>query len=604
MKALFFWIFILAGLTGTFSRVLGLLQLSFESCLEEAILSVGLGFGALAYTVFLVGSMGFLTQPVFAVVVAGIFILGMSPFQRVALGVFGEAVLFWKESRLWDRALILLMVAVFGLSLCGALAPAIGQDELCYHLMQPKNYVHAHAIYEVPFSSNSLWPYLMQMLFTLGLLLQGDSLAKLFHFATYLLAGLTIFLFLKREVGSKAALYGMAVYALTPVAFIQASFAYVDNALAFYVFISFYAFYLFLKEKKIGWAILSGIFSGFAASIKLLGLFALPILFLIAIPSFIKSDKKKNFLGATLIFTAALLISGGLWYARSWILRGNPVYPFYPEIFGGHGWGDTTYLSHGGHRNWVNFLLVFWNLTLRPQLFGGEQIGVVYLAILPLLLLQRPWPAWLKSALFFAALYVFFWFKVDPNTRFLMPALPFLACGVAYWMDKGMDASQKKGRLLIGTLLGVMLVAQSAFAIYHFKDAVALLFHKDRAFYLRDKERSFAAAKEINRSLKATDRILSTREMRGYYFENTFVLEGDIWRMTHYADQAHSGRELADYLKAQGFTHVLDADLGEPNSSDPPVTRFLRENPDKKDYFEEILRVHSKEAHYILYKIL
>src|SRR3989338_4813074 len=120
---------------------------------------------------------------------------------------------------------------------------SIGQDELCYHLMQPKNYVRAHAVYEVPFSSNSLWPYLAHMLFTLGLLLEGDSLAKLFHFSAYILTGLAIYSFLKREAGSRTAFYGFVIYALTPVAFIQASFAYIDNTLALFVFMTFYAFY-------------------------------------------------------------------------------------------------------------------------------------------------------------------------------------------------------------------------------------------------------------------------------------------------------------------------------------------------------------------------
>ena len=606
MKALFFWIFILVGLAGTARRVLNIFKLSFQSGLEECVLSVGLGLGAMSYLVFLVGSLGFLYAQVFVAILAGLFLVGMEPCRRMVPAASKEALSFWKESPFWNRALIILIFLVFGFSLCGSLAPAIGQDELCYHLMQPKNYVRAHAVYEVAFSSNSLWPYLMHMLFTLGLLLEGDSLAKLFHFTTYLFAGLAIFSFLKREAQAKTALYGLAVYALTPVAFIQASFAYVDNALSFYIFAAFYAFYLFVKEKKAGWAVLSGIFAGYAAAVKLIGLFVLPILFLTAIPYFLKSERKKNFLTAASFFATAFLISGGLWYARSWILRENPVYPFYPEFFGGHGWKDPTYLIHGGARGWLDFISLPWNLTMHPELFGGEHIGLLYLAILPLLLIARPWPAWLRSVLFFGAGYTVLWFKVDPNIRFFLPGLAFFACAAGFWISSALEEPGKPRRFLAGILCGMMFLVQSAFAAYHFKDSFLLLFHRNRARYLHAKERSYFAAQTINRFLKPSDRILSVGEIRGYYFDNPFVLDADFKPMSGYADKVHSGRELADYLKARGFTHALNTDIMPGlNPLDPPfcLDRFLKEARDRGDFFKEALRIQSGKTRYVLYEI-
>ena len=287
----------------------------------------------------------------------------------------------------------------------GALAPAIGQDELCYHLMQPKNYVRAGAVYEVPFSSNSLWPYLMHMLFTLGLLLEGDSLAKLFHFSTYVGTALGVYAFLRREADAKTAVYGLAGYSLIPTAFIQASFAYVDNALAFYIFLAAYSLYYFFKDQRFIWIALAGIFAGFAASVKMIGLFILPMFAAYAVLLFIKNKRPRRCLAGLTVFFLAFITCGGLWYVRAWALRGNPVYPFYPDFFGGHGWKDTTYLFHGGKRGLVEFLFFPWNLTFRPQLFGGEQVGIIFLATLPLLIFTRPWPSWLRHVLFLGVAY-------------------------------------------------------------------------------------------------------------------------------------------------------------------------------------------------------
>ncbi len=607
MKAVLLWFLIMGGLIGLTGRLFGLLRISFKSALETLVLSVGVGLGAAAYAVFFIGSAGTLRPTIFLAGALFIFGLGLKSFWALTNRVIEGFVETIRRAGFGTSALVMLIAAVWGLSLVGALAPAIGQDELCYHLMQPKNYVRAQAVYEVPYSINSLWPYLMHMLFTLGLLLDGDALAKLFHFTTYVGTALAVYVFLKKETDAKTALCGMAVYALTPVAFIQASFAYVDNALAFYIFLTGYSLYYFVKEKKLRWAVLAGVFAGFAASVKLIGLFILPIAFVYAVSASLKDRDAKLFFRGAALFIVAFILCGSLWYIRAWFLRGNPVYPFYPALFGGRGWTDPTYLTHGGPRGFWEFLFFPWNLTMRPGLFGGEHLGMIYLAVLPLLVLVRPWPSWLGSALFFGSFYTLIWFKVDPNTRFLLPALSFFACGIAFWVSRQMRSTDKPWRVLTGVIFGVMLLAQSSFAAYHFKDAFFLLFHRDRSSYLRQKERSYFAAQAVNRFLAASDRIISTGEIRGYYFDNPFVLEGDFRHMTHYPEEVRSGAELVDYLTAKGFTHALDtditpsADLSDPEFS---LSRFLKEGRRKDGYFQEVLRVRSGNVRYVLYKII
>lgn len=607
MKAVLLWFLIMVGLIGFAGRLFGFLRISFKNASENLILSVGIGLGVAAYAVFFIGSAGYLKPRVFLAGSLFILGLGLRPLWVLTTRVIEGGMETIRRTGSATRALLLLTAVVWGLSLSGALAPAIGQDELCYHLMQPKNYVRAGAVYEVPYSINSLWPYLMHMLFTLGLLLDGESLAKLFHFTTYVGTALAVYAFLRRETDARTALYGMAVYALTPVAFIQASFAYVDNALAFYVFLTGYCLYYFVKEKKMRWAALAGIFAGFAASVKLIGLFIIPIAALyVAAASFRHRDAKLLLRGAAL-FIPSFILCGSLWYIRAWILRGNPVYPFYPEFFGGHGWADPTYLTHGGARGLWEFLSFPWDLTMRPGLFGGEQVGMFFLAFLPLLVFVRPWPFWLQSMLYFGTAYMLVCFKVDPNTRFLLPAFAFFSCAVAVCLTKMSQDAQGAWKAVPGALFGGIFLVQSLFAFYHFKDAFWLLFHADRDAYLRVRERTFFFAKTVNRSLRPTDRILSVGEIRGYYFDNPFVLEGDFRRMTHYPEQMRSGAELVDYLIAKGFTHALDtnitpsADLSDPDFS---LSRFLKEGNRKDGYFQEVLRVSSGDVRYVLYKMI
>ena len=607
MKALFLLAFLLTAILGSAGFVLNFFKIQTKNSLERLVFSLGLGLGLTAYWVYVLGSVGLLEKKIFIGFFMVLFLFGYKPFLAEAGKVIGDIKAGWQSISFWEKSLLGIVAAVSLLVLCGALAPAIGQDELCYHLTLPKNYIRAHMVYAVPYATNALWPALLHMLFTLGLLLEGVTLAKIFHYLTYLFTFLAVFSFLSRESGRRAAIFGGAVYVLTPVAFIQASFAYIDNGLAFFVFLSFYAFYFFLKEEDARLAAVAGVFTGFAVSVKLIGLFELPILVLLWLPAFIQSKNKKQLIAGLFYFTVFLLIFVSAWYVRAWIERGNPVYPFYPNFFGGHGWSDATYLFHGGARGLKEFFLMPWNLTFYPELFGGEQIGMMYLAILPPLLFTGKKPAWLKSVLFFAAGYTFLWFKVDPNSRFFLPALVFLACAAGFWLDLALANFEGLLKKSIAVLFGAMALVQSAFAVYHFKDAAILLAQNDTSLYLHSKERSYFAAQTINRLLLPSDAILSVGEIRGFYFDNPFVLDAGFYHMSGYAEKVKSGGELAAFLKARGFTYVLDTDLFPGIDLSMPkmsLSRYLREGPDRALYFKETLRIHSKKTCYILYQII
>src|SRR3989338_1597039 len=150
MKAFLFWFLIMGGLIGLTGRLFGLLKISFRSASETLVLSMGIGLGAAAYAVFFIGSAGYLRPMIFIVGILFIFALGLKPLWILTNRVIKSSMETVRMAGSGTRALIVLITAVWGLSLSGALAPAIGQDELCYHLMQPKNYVRAGSIYEVP----------------------------------------------------------------------------------------------------------------------------------------------------------------------------------------------------------------------------------------------------------------------------------------------------------------------------------------------------------------------------------------------------------------------------------------------------------------------
>ena len=68
------------------------------------------------------------------------------------------------------------------MTLVGAVAPAKGNDALVYHLSDARYFAQNHLVTFIPYTSNSIWPYFMQMLFTLAFLFDNP----LRHYMDYL----------------------------------------------------------------------------------------------------------------------------------------------------------------------------------------------------------------------------------------------------------------------------------------------------------------------------------------------------------------------------------------------------------------------------------
>ena len=559
MIDLFIFIFIFIGIIGIGRFGLKTAGLTFTDTLEEFVFSSALGLGLLAYIVFVLGSCKLLYKPVFIIYLALIFLLFWRPSFAFFKVFFNQSLFLIKECSLWQKILLIFTLPMIFFALFGALAPPTGQDELCYHLAQTNNYLRAHAVYDVRHSVSALWPYLMEMLFTLGALMNGPALSKLFHFITYLLLCAAVLSFLKKYGSNRIAFFGFMICLFTPAFFTQASFAYVDNALAFYTFISFYTFYIFFETRNIRWAFLSGVFAGFMVSVKLTGLFALPAFAIAGFYELCKGKDKAVIMKASLCWICGLLLFGSLWYIRSAFLRGNPVYPFYPDFFNGHGWNDPTYKGvHGLEFSLWSFLRFLWDMTLRPALFGGESIGPMYLVFFPPIVLFLPLSRAIKYSIFFAVSYAFCWLITDPNARFFFSGLSFMSIGCASVLASLAGSKTKTIKYFINTIFLIMIIIQTGIGVRHFWDEAGLFFGaSDNDKYLSERERSYSAAKVINRALKPTDQILSVGESRGYYFNNPFILIQEWNRSVKYEEQFSSATALGNFLKLKGFSHLL-----------------------------------------------
>jgi len=338
MVSLLFWAFILWACFGVGAAALGRLRASPDSPAEEIPFAIAIGLGLLSYLVLAVGLLGQLKVPVGIGLVALLALLGWRHMVRLAreAGV-GLRAMLWHWSAL---PLSLFFVGTGALMLIGALAPAGDNDYdgLFYHLTLPKLYLHYGAITPLPWLSHSNFPFLMEMLYLLGLLLKGQVLAKLFHFGFGWLTALAVYAFGRRWWGSRAGVLGAAAFVSVPFVGWEMMSAYNELAFALYAFLAIYALALWYEKRAAGWLWACALLCGFALGVKMLAMAV--VLFTVAslVCDAVRGREKGRGVWRVVAFGLVVAAVASPWYLKSYLWTGNPVYPFFYEVFGGKYW--------------------------------------------------------------------------------------------------------------------------------------------------------------------------------------------------------------------------------------------------------------------------
>ncbi|MBI4249014.1 MAG: hypothetical protein HY611_05880, partial [Elusimicrobia bacterium] len=229
-------------------------------------------------------------------------------------------------------------------ALAGALAPPSDWDSLAYHLPIAKAVAKTGALASMPWMLHSRWPSAMELLYAWTMLLGDHRLSQILHAACGLAAAWLLWaaageIETRREKPRpaeglrKARWCAAALFLTLPVFTLYAPTAHNDLGLSLMVLSSLFCQWKVWSEPRTEdyfWPALAGCFAGFAASIKYHGLFWAAAS-LAAIP-----------LRRWPVFLCAFGAAACPWYLRSWILTGNPVWPFAYRWFGGPDWSPAA----------------------------------------------------------------------------------------------------------------------------------------------------------------------------------------------------------------------------------------------------------------------
>ena len=539
--------------TGLGRRVLDRLGQTPNHPHDAAGLALPLGWGLIAMGTLALGELGRLDR------------LGM-------LGLLGLALLAARRPWSWslarwrgpltddgapgstlDRILTAMAsVAILGTAIVCS-APVTDGDALCYHLQVPKVFLWRGSVGYDPDLHETIYPLLTEMLDALALAFRGPVACRWISWFLGLSLVANVAAIARPTLGRRAWWAGVIVL-LAPAISNGMSAPLNDVSLAAFGAAAIHAWTRLINRPTRGAAVVAGMLAGMAIGVKY------PALVLVGLMAIVLGARGRE--GTrwrdVSIFSAMVLAVGGWWYLRAFVHTGNPVFPFFRQVFGGSGLDEVLdpIKRPMAVTPW-NLLTALAPLTLQPDRFDSfsHQFGPVFLLFLPAALLQRPGRRVVRLAVL-GYLFLILCLTQRQSMRFVLIALgPFsvvVACGLSSWADRRSLAAR--------SMVAMMLLAlgfESAWAMARGRHLASMLMgHESAESLLARREPTYVVGRWADEHLPATARLIG-QDHRGFYIPRPYTMELAHRRRTGLGRHGEDARAIVDRLCQEGFTHLM-----------------------------------------------
>ena len=395
-------------------------------------LTVAIGLALLAQALLLLGVVGWLRAPVIVVLVLAILAAARRRWMwptRQSRSISAMAM----------AAIALLMLPAFIL----ALYPPLGFDQTMYHLPYARAFAATGGLPFLPSLRYPTFPALAEVL-NAGVLLFADDVAtQLTGVCALAACAALVFSWTRERSSADGGRLAAAILAASPLAIYLSAAGYVEPLLALFGTASLYAADRAGRDgRHAGWIVASGALAGSAAGVKYLGLYFVAAAALLLLRTNVAwRSIARDLVLYGLAAASALLPSYGRLVAQT----GNPLFPFYPELFGATPWMAQEFLGARGAQRLLNASTLLWDVTFRRHAVGIlPPFSPALLLGVPLALIAAWQDAWVLRLLLVATGYVL----VAP-----VQAHYFLAIAPVWSVVIGVSAASLASRVRGGRLL-------------------------------------------------------------------------------------------------------------------------------------------------------
>jgi hypothetical protein len=482
----------------------------------------------------------------------------------------------------WKLIPFILTVAAL-MAAVSILAPVDANewDALAYHLAVPKLWISVGQIQFIPTIHHSNFPFLVDNLYIWGLQWGGDSGARAFELAFYLLGMVAIFGFTRQRYGPRAAWWATLAFATVPAVLWEAGTAYIDLAHGLYAgFGVLFAGQVIAESREPATAEnqsslwLAALMLAFSAASKYTGLQTIFAVALVLVGWGLLTKQPARGLKQGLILGIVGLAVASPWLIRNIVNVGNPVYPFFYNQLGGRNWDarrsaiyTVEQKSFGvartdGKLDPAGIGHALLGLAYQPGRYVNPaqtlglgsplgSIGFVVVATLMLWLLSGWAKAFEKSVIATLLISALMWFVLSQQSRYIITwtvPLAVLAGGAAI-------------RPKLGQLLAAAIGLQAVVTLYMMNtlrtsgQLQVVMGNVDRDQY-RDQTVPFSiAARDINERSKG-GKVALYDEVFGDLLDVPYAWANPGHSLLIPYDSLSTGRQYAEAMKKLGFTHI------------------------------------------------
>jgi hypothetical protein len=348
----------------------------------------------------------------------------------------------------------------------------------------------------------------------------------------------------------------LLAFGASSLVFVQFAWGFVDFVQTLFYFGAMVAGFLWWRKPHRGMLFIAALLGAGAATVKLNGLGALLILGLVVMVNWCRSPRSlRPLVQDALMLSAAAAIVLGPWFLRSFLLTGNPIFPYANGFFESP-MAPTELIAkrYGDPVSLASLAQIPWRVFMEPGRYN--EIGTYHpllLAAFPLIipgLLSVRTGYWIMTGLASSLL----WFVSEQNLRYSLFAGLLLAFGGTLILDRWLTTSSANWRSLAASVAACL-----------FFSGLYIQLSRPTSWLFQTSDGS-ASPLSVVLDLQSNDEYLASH-LRHVpllrHIDRTFGAEAVVWELPWLRDHLHlKGRAIAlphcDYRLALKLRSLLD----------------------------------------------
>ncbi|MFW6172693.1 MAG: ArnT family glycosyltransferase [Elusimicrobiota bacterium] len=561
------WFVILLISLGIGIRIISAFRIKTSTFLENLCLCLGMGLGTIQIVMMLFGFLG-LYSKLYIYLFIGITIVFLYKDILLWLKTAYEKWKKYSGNRFSIIGACILIILVLGLilSFINSLSLPINDYTLSGQMALAKEYILSGKIANMRYQYSANMPSGMSMLFVLGIIVYGVSVARLITFTFFLLLTVGIYSMGRRFFHRRIALFASAITVSTPVIM---KFNLLDHYYIPCTFFAFMALYTYIcwaghssiDNKSQGWIFVSGIFTSFSLFFGLFSMF-FPLVLLIMIFYYeYKISNQRDIskivrkMSCYLIpFVGVLLIL----FLKNYLIATNPFFPFFLNST-----DKNMQIIFKGTKSLWGYLLPLWYIPFSRGLsvYNFYYTGLSCIVFLPGIFLVKEIGKTMRVLLFFIGIYFLIFIIAGRRIGFFYPLIPIFSMVVSYLIVS--VYRRKKYYFQIITAVFFLTLGVNLYTVIPWlkiSENINFVFdYKTEKEYLYKNIEGYGSMDYINKNTPVNSKILCLGEKRTFYIKRK-TIKSDFWNiepMVEIINKVNNSKELNMNLSKLGITHLF-----------------------------------------------